>query len=53
MAGSFDSKIRVYDPISSEEKASYVGHGECVSALACNNKTQTVVSGSWDKNVNN
>jgi len=51
LAGSFDSKIRAYDPISSEEKASYVGHAQCVSALACNNKTQTVVSGSWDKNV--
>ena len=28
-----------------------MGHGETVCSLAVNNKTQTLVSGSWDKSV--
>ena len=50
-AGSFDNKIRVYDPLSAEAKATLSGHGQTVSSLAVNNSTQTLVSGSWDKTV--
>ena len=49
--GSFDSKIRVYDPLKTEPQATYSGHGQTVCSLAINNKTQTLVSGSWDKSV--
>ena len=47
--GSFDNKIRVYDPLNPEPQETYTGHGQTVCALAVNNKSQTVVSGSWDK----
>ena len=50
-AGCFDNKIRVYDPLSSEPKSTYSGHGETVCSLAVNKSTQTLVSGSWDKTV--
>lgn len=49
--GSFDNKIRVYDPLTPEPKETYTGHGQTVCALAVNNKTQTLVSGSWDKTI--
>lgn len=51
IAGCFDNKIRIYDPLSSEAKALLVGHSETVCSLAVNNSTQTIVSGSWDKSV--
>merc|ERR1712227_961226 len=49
--GSFDSKIRVYDPLKTEAQQTYSGHGQTVCALAVNKATQTLVSGSWDKTV--
>ena len=51
LVGCFDNKIRVYDPISSEPKSVYSGHGQTVCSLGVNDKTQTVVSGSWDKTI--